>query len=337
MTPPNTPPENYDVPESLSPKRNASPKRQSPVNNPTSEMICIVDSLHPKAGDISTREAVNEFSATKRFPPGDVQVNRNENLTINQVTDSKQSEICLTDLSILVSPKQNVFVPHKETPDSLGETLRSPEVRPEVMHSEVSNYSLLDNILFDNGKNQAASQENNSPAPLTFAVLDGQQGEIVNLSGSNLCPNVSSQGVIDTTSNTFVMLNEKEEIIYENHQTTLPSNPQPFPEESTSASDTSINQNTSTIQTGPVHHVIQQNDLLGDMSPSLTVPRLITGATSIVLDTFIDHITNTYNHYDAHGSDFFQKIHRLFFEYLVGLYVKLIPSLILNYPHQRLC
>ena len=52
--------------------------------------------------------------------------------------------------------------------------------------------------------------------------------------------------------------------------------------------------------------------------PTCTMPPVVSGTTSIFLDTFIDHITNIYNHYDAHGSDFFQQIHKLFFEYLVS-------------------
>ncbi len=54
------------------------------------------------------------------------------------------------------------------------------------------------------------------------------------------------------------------------------------------------------------------------------VPAAITGSISVHLDAFIDHITSVSRRNDPHGSDFFQGIHKLFFDYLVCAHVNWI-------------
>lgn len=53
------------------------------------------------------------------------------------------------------------------------------------------------------------------------------------------------------------------------------------------------------------------------LTPSLSIPPLVSGDIFSHLDAFIEHITHICTENDAHGSDFFQKIHKFFLDYLV--------------------
>ncbi len=66
----------------------------------------------------------------------------------------------------------------------------------------------------------------------------------------------------------------------------------------------------------PVDNCFRQ---IPNMLPdAMEIPPVITGTSNVLLDTFIDHVTQIYQRYDPHAPGFFQQIHKLYFEYLVS-------------------
>ena len=338
MTPPNTPPEEGEVQNCLSPKGDRSPLRQQSGKNFTSEIDNSVNSLlanAKQAEHLSNREVIDEIS-THRYSPHseNIQLNQNENLVLKQVTESSSRDhqpeiICFQDTVFEPPTNDGINISHKEMSknvNSVEDSFNSPDLtkltylNPEVTQDNTT--SLLDNILFDTVKYQSVTKEAsvrpsemNSSSPLAFAVLGGQQQEIVNVPGfgdSDISTNTFSDINFSATTNTFDVPNDNEE----RQENMTPISPVfPLTPSGTGPSTfTSASPNTNPVHSQPP----DSPDVLNMMPAGPAIPRLVTGSTSVVLDTFIDYITNTYNHYDAHGSDFFQKIHRHFFEYLVS-------------------
>lgn len=340
MTPPNTPPEEGEVQNCLSPNSDRLPLRQQSGKNSTSEINNAVNSLLANANpteQMSNKEVIDEISTHRYSPPlANIQLTQNENLVLKHVTGSSshddQPEVCFQDTSFEPPANDGLNISHKEmTKDanSIEDSFNSPDLikltylNPEITQQDSTSSFLLDNILFDTVKYQSVVKEAsvcpsemNSSSPLAFAVLGGQQQEIINVPGfgdSNICTNTFSDISFSATTNTFDVPNDKAE----RHENLAPISPVLFPLSPSGTGPstfTSASPNTNPVQSQPP----DSPDVLNTIPAGPAVPRLVTGSTSVVLDTFIDYITNTYNHYDAHGSDFFQKIHRHFFEYLVS-------------------
>ena len=340
MTPPNTPPEEGEVQNCLSPNSDKLPLRQQSGKNSTSGINNAVNSLLANANpteQMSNKEVIHEISTHRYSPPlANIQLTQNENLVLKHVagpsSHDDQPEVCFQDTSFEPPANDGLNISHKEmTKDanSIEDSFNSPDLikltylNPEITQQDSTSSSLLDNILFDTAKYQSVVKEAsvcpsemNSSSPLAFAVLGGQQQEIINVPGfgdSNICTNTFSDISFSATTNTFDVPNDKEE----RHDNLATISPVLFPLSPSGTGPstfTSASTDTNPVQSQPPG----SPDVLNTMPASPAVPRLVTGSTSVVLDTFIDYITNTYNHYDAHGSDFFQKIHRHFFEYLVS-------------------
>ena len=349
MTPPNTPPEGEGVQDSFSPDGDSSPLRQQCGKNFTSEINNAVNSLLANAKrteQLSNEEVVD----TQRYSPplANIQRNQNEGLVVKHVTAPSsrdgQPETYFQDISFEPPANDGLNLSQKETPKDVNcieGNFHSPDLtkftfsNTEVTQPDSASSALLDSILFDSGKYQSVGDsgdyqsmgqeasvcpsEMNSPSPLAFAVLGEQQQEIINVpsfGNSNISTNTFSDINFNPDANTFDVPNDKEE-----RQENLGPISQIFPLSSLGTDPLIVT--SASLDSHPVHSQPQDGqDILNTMPAGPAVPRLITGSTSIVLDTFIDYITNTYNHYDAHGSDFFQKIHRHFFEYLVSATLK---------------
>ena len=339
MTPPNTPPEEGEVQNCLSTNGDRSPLRQQSGKNSTSEINNAVNSLPVNANPTeqkSNKEVIDEISTHRSsLPLANIQLTQNENLVLKHITGSSshdnQPEVCFQDTSFEPPANDALNICHKEmTKDlnSIENNFNSPDLikltylNPEITQQDSSSSSLLDNILFDTVKYQSVVKEASvcpsemNSSPLAFAVLGGQQQEIINVSGfgdTNICTNTFSDISFSATTNAFDVPNDKEE----RHENLAPISPVLFPLSPSGTGPSSFT--SASPNANPVHSQPQDSpDVLNTMQAGPTVPRLVTGSTSVVLDTFIDYITNTYNDYDAHGSDFFQKIHRHFFEYLVS-------------------
>ena len=312
MTPPDTPTD--DDQKILSPQTGKSPVEEQSDINLGPEINNAIKSLMVETNTIDGENKSQDICIQNQSPSlQDDFIGNTQVLTLEVEPLSNERQDTNVEFPVSQGPnlvQNGALIAHEL--DTITGSFSS--LIPETNQSQTSS-SLLDSILYDSMRDQSVVQQVSfgSHPPIYLAILG--DSDIINGTGPS-DSNMSSSNVTHLPIGTT-------DISLSNSSSDKREKPDLFPTISTTNGPLPILETTTTSVPGNVEHRPMNSQLLERTAQSemlgSTIPPFVSGATSIFLDTFIDHITNIYNHYDAHGSDFFQQIHRLFLEYLVSI------------------